>query len=401
MENDNINTFLVIDDDDMTVSALNTLINKSFLNSIVYSATDGNEGWELVQRHHPSIVICDISMPGINGLQLCKMVRDKKELNDIYFMILTATHDKSQRIRALEDGADDFINKPVSSEELLARLRSATRLVGMNKKIREEFSLMNELADELEKDIADMKAYAMSFQQARIPKSVEVTERIAKASVWIANTLGDISNEDILDLELAAHFCFTGKTFLPDNLLNTPVMNNGTATNNLMYQVPVVARNIVSSVRRFKDSGMILYNMFENFDGSGFPAKLKSWQIPIGSRILRVVYDFEENKSYYHQSPKQVIETLYRESKRLYDYKVVVLMEQYLAVTKSYSDFVNERAVNLQELENGMVASRDIITTNGLKLVSAGVVLHEDIIKKLISHNTSDPILGHVFVQIN
>ncbi len=399
METENINTFLIIDDDDMTLMALKTLVNKNFLNSIVYSATDGNEGWDLIQRHHPSIVICDIEMPGINGMQLCKMIREHKELNDIYFVILTASHDKSQKIRALEDGADDFINKPVSSEELLARIRSASRLVGLNKQMKEEYSIINQLAEELENDITDMKTLAMNFQQARIPQSVEITEFVAKASVWIANTLGDIPGEEILDIELASHLCYTGRIFLPDNLLRTPIMQDGHVTNNLMYQVPVVARNIVSSIRRFKDSATILYHIYENFDGSGFPNKIKSWQIPVGARIIRVALDFEEIRTISKQPTKQIIDYLYRESKRLYDHKAVVLLEQYLAVTKTFSSGFNERALNLQELENGMVASRDIVTLNGLKLVSAGVVLHDDIIKKIISHSTNDPILGYVFVQ--
>lgn len=399
MEEPILNSFLIIDDDDLTIMALKSLIDKTYLNSIIYTSQDGNQGWDLIQRHHPNIVICNLTMPGLDGMQICKLLRAKKELSDIYFIILTATLDKVQKMKAIEGGADDFINKPVNSDELLMRIRSASRYVGLYKKITEEHSLLNELADELEKNIEDMTIMALSIQSSRIPTATELISNVSEAALWIAETLGEISQEDLLDLEIATQLCYIGKICLPDNLINTPMLTNGLPSHNLMFNVPITAGNIASKVRRFKDVANILYHIYENPDGSGFPGKLRGWQIPIGSRIIRVVLDFEEMRFFRRLPVKNILDILYREAKRLYDHRIVVLLEQYLAYTKSFSGLQNEKILSLQDLENGMVVSRDIITSNGLKLISAGVVLHDDIIGKLISHNLSDPILGHIFVR--
>ena len=95
---------------------------------------------------------------------------------------------------------------------------------------------------------------------------------------------------------------------------------------------------------------------------------------------------------------KQAIEAIKRESNRLYDPKVVTLMDQYLA-TINLGPGVKEHAIMLQDLKPGMVLSRDIVTTNGLKIMPSGAILSENIIKRIFSHNSSDPILGHVFVK--
>jgi HD-GYP domain-containing protein (c-di-GMP phosphodiesterase class II) len=193
-----------------------------------------------------------------------------------------------------------------------------------------------------------------------------------------------------------------GKIFLPDHLIQLPVMMNGVPNDKLMYQVPVSAREIVSSVGRFKNVGDILYHIFENFDGSGFPKRIQSWQIPLSSRIIRVALDFEETRMRTGMKTREVMAMLSREANRLYDHRIVTLMDQYLATAsnESGSSRVTERAIQLQDLKEGMVLSRDIITNSGMKLVGAGGTLRTNVIEKILTLNTSDPIIGNVYIKV-
>jgi len=393
-------SFLIADDEQFVTVALSTLIKKAFPECPIHIADNGNDAWTLIQSVHPKIIISDIGMPGLNGFQLLEKVRNHSTLNDVYFIILTANVEKGEKVKALERGADDYITKPFSSEELLARIRSASRYVQLQMKLFEENKLLNELAKALEQDFKDMAMLAVKFLQARLPSSTDMLKRVAQTSVWIAKQIGGFEREQMQDIEIAAYLSQSGKVFLPDELIKSPVMINGRPTNKLMFNVPVSAREIVSSISRFKEVGKILYHLYENFDGSGFPEHLQSWQIPMPSRIIRVALDFEEiTQRTMKKTPKEIFDIISAEANRLYDKRVVILLEQYYATVGSKEKTSIEKAVQLYELEEGMVLSRDIITNSGIKLMPSGAVLKDNIIKKIYSHNSTDPIIGNIFVK--
>jgi response regulator RpfG family c-di-GMP phosphodiesterase len=402
MDQNNAISFLLIDDENFVVISLRTLIAKAFPDAVIYTATDGIEGWNQIDAKHPLVVICDLGMPVMNGFQLLHKVRENENYSDIYFIILTANTDKSERLRALDEGADDYIVKPFSADELMAKLRSATRYVTLQQRLKEENKLLNDLAAALEREFHDMTMLAVKFLQARLPASADMLKKVAEASLWIGKTFGDFDREGLQDLEIAAYLCLVGKIFLPDHLIQLPVMMNGVPNDKLMYQVPVSAREIVSSVGRFKNVGDILYHIFENFDGSGFPKRIQSWQIPLSSRIIRVALDFEETRMRTGMKTREVMAMLSREANRLYDHRIVTLMDQYLATAsnESGSSRVTERAIQLQDLKEGMVLSRDIITNSGMKLVGAGGTLRTNVIEKILTLNTSDPIIGNVYIKV-
>lgn len=392
-------SFLVVDDENTVVITLKALIAKSFPGSVIYTANNGKEGWDAVQLYSPRIVISDYNMPEMNGIDLCKKIREDEKYKYIFFLILTAATDKDKRIESLNNGVDDFLNKPFSFDEFQARLNSGVRISKMQIKMEEENTLLMELAHALENEVQEMIRLSVKFLQTRIPSSIEMLKRVAEESVWIAKQLGDISIEMLRDIEIAAFLCHAGRIFLPDSMLKSPVMIDGQATDKLMYQVPVSAKEIISSVSRFKDVANILYNLYENFDGSGFPNRVKSWQIPIGARIIRPVLDFEELRSQTKKNSRDVLSIIDRNANRLYDHRVVTLLNQYLASNKELDASLRERAVHFSELEEGMILSQDIITNSGLKLMGAGAVLNQKTINWILSHNTSDPIIGNIFVK--
>lgn len=393
-------TFLVVDDEKPVVMTLKALISKTFPDCEIYEASDGLTAWEMIKRHHPRIVISDLNMPGINGIELCQKIRNIDEFRFIFFILLTANTEKEQRLQAIKAGADDFLNKPFSADEFQARLGSGVRIAKMQIKMQDEKDLLIELADALEQEVQDMIKLAVKFLQARIPASMDMLKRVANASVWIAKHLGSEDHDVIRDIEIAAFLCHAGKIFLPDELLSKPVMIDGQPTDNLMHQIPVSARDIVSSVRRFQDVATYLYNIYENFDGSGFPQKIKTWQIPLASRIIRVALDFEEMRIFRNMTATEAIRVLQNNANRLYDQRVTVLMEQYIASIGEGGLGDVEKAIQLAELKAGMVITRDIVTNSGLKLMGAGSILTPKSIGWILSHNTSDPILGNVFVKI-
>lgn len=392
-------SLLIADDEPAILMTLEKLVNKAFPKLTVYTASNGVDAWEIIRVKHPKIIISDLNMPHMDGMQLLIKVRSNDDYNGIFFILLTGNSDSGERIKALDKGADEFITKPVVSVALEARIKSALRIVELQNQMQEENKLLHELAEELEKDIQDMARLAVKFMQARIPASQEMLTRVASASVWIAKELGKFSSDEIRDMEIAAYLCQAGRMSLPDHLLKTPVMIDGKPTDHIMMQVPNAAKEIVSGVRRFQDVGKILYSLYENFDGSGFPGRLQSWQIPFASRIIRAVLDFEELKQRTGKRPIEVLNMIREAANRLYDHRVVVLLEHYVRSHDTDSKISNENAMLISDIKDGMVLSRDIITEKGLKLLPAGAVLRDNVIAKIIAHNSTDPILGSIYVK--
>jgi heavy metal response regulator len=91
----------------------------------VTAAYDGHTGQNMASGQDFDVIILDLMLPGINGLELCKTLRDKKK--DTPILMLTAMSTVNDKVRGLESGADDYLTKPFHFEELLARIKALTR----------------------------------------------------------------------------------------------------------------------------------------------------------------------------------------------------------------------------------------------------------------------------------
>lgn len=95
----------------------------------VDTAKNGNEAIEKVNSFKPNLVILDIMMPGMNGIEVCQYLRSKPALNDLLIIMLTALSDESTQIKGLETGADDYVNKPISPKVLVSRVNAMFRRI--------------------------------------------------------------------------------------------------------------------------------------------------------------------------------------------------------------------------------------------------------------------------------
>jgi len=104
----------------------------------VLVASDGGEAWEIIQQpESPSLIISDWMMPRMDGLALCREIRNMEKSEYIYFIILTAKGEKKNIIEGLEAGADDFLTKPFNQEELKYRIRIGERIINLERRIME------------------------------------------------------------------------------------------------------------------------------------------------------------------------------------------------------------------------------------------------------------------------
>lgn len=140
---------LIADDDPVLRHALKAQLATWQYTSVI--ASNGKQAWRALQQADPPpIAVVDWNMPGIDGIDLCREIRSTPSLAAMYLILLTGNQDQKDVVAGLESGADDYITKPFSWDELRARLRIAARIVGLQQTLAAR-------VDELQEALANVK----------------------------------------------------------------------------------------------------------------------------------------------------------------------------------------------------------------------------------------------------
>jgi class 3 adenylate cyclase len=140
---------LVVDDTPNNVKLLKDLLTMK--GYAVVTATSGAEALEQIDKERPDLVLLDVMMPGMNGYDVCRKIRESPTTAILPVVMVTALDPGPERIKGLEAGADDFLTKPINQPELLARVRSLLR-------IKQLWDQVTELNRTLEQRVSDQVA---------------------------------------------------------------------------------------------------------------------------------------------------------------------------------------------------------------------------------------------------
>ena len=116
---------LIVDDEKDIVKMLDYNLKKDGYR--VISASDGEDALDLASREHPDLIVLDLMLPGLDGLEVCKTLKKEGKTAPIPIIMLTAKTQESDKVIGLELGADDYMTKPFSPRELLARIKAVLR----------------------------------------------------------------------------------------------------------------------------------------------------------------------------------------------------------------------------------------------------------------------------------
>lgn len=124
---------LVVEDEEDTRYILDRLLTKN--NYEVKTAVNGEEALQSLTDFIPKVIIADWTMPRIDGIELCNIIKKNDNYKSIYYILLTARASLKDRITGLDIGADEFLVKPVENQELLARIRSGVRIFNLQSEL--------------------------------------------------------------------------------------------------------------------------------------------------------------------------------------------------------------------------------------------------------------------------
>lgn len=292
---------LVVDDDAAFRKLLETVLTRQGYE--IFTAADGQEALTEFAQREPDLVLLDVEMPYRNGMEVCRKLKQDPATRLTPVVLVTGLAATEDRIQGLEAGADDFLNKPVDRNELLARVRSLLNLKAYT--------------DELERAESVLFALARSIE-GKDPYTEGHCERLSNYSSRLGKHLG-LPPEQITALEWGGIVHDIGKVSVPDAILLKP----GPLTEDewkVMRRHPVVGERICTPLRSFRLVLPIIRHHHERFDGSGYPDGLEGEKIPLSARILQIadVYDALTTERPYKPalSVEEALRTLAEEVKR-------------------------------------------------------------------------------------
>ncbi|WP_228370726.1 HD-GYP domain-containing protein [Candidatus Korobacter versatilis] len=292
---------LVVDDSpELAMLMQELLAAHGYLVQLAYSAAEAER--EIAGRP-PDLILLDVQMPGKNGYDLCRELKDNPETRLIPIVMITGLTDRENRIRGIESGADEFLNKPIFPEELFARVKSLLRL--------------KEFTDELDNAEAVLCTLGLSVE-ARDPYTEGHCERLSQYASELGAFLR-MGADAILALKRGGYLHDLGKIAIPDEILKKG--SDLTADEwSIMRQHPIIGERICQPLRSLRKVLPIIRHHHEHWDGSGYPDQLVGLEIPLLARTLQVVdvYDALRTARPYKaaQSHEQARETMLREAER-------------------------------------------------------------------------------------
>jgi len=261
---------LVVDDNQH-----NTLLMRELLTRRGYDVVTANSAGEAeaqMRENPPDLVLLDVIMPDKSGYDLCREWKEDHATRLIPVVMITGLSDREDRIRGIEAGADDFLNKPVFPEELFARVHSLLK--------------MKDYTDELDNAEAVLCTLGLSVA-SRDPYTEGHCERLDR----YASQLGEYLRLDWdcqVALKRGGYLHDLGKIAIPDEILKKGT--NLTAEEwRIMKRHPLVGENICKPLRSLRMVLPIIRYHHEHWDGSGYPDRLSGEDIPLLARVLQVV----------------------------------------------------------------------------------------------------------------
>jgi putative two-component system response regulator len=243
----------------------------------VETAADGQAALDAVKRRAPDCIVLDVMMPRLDGFETCRRLKNDRATRAIPIVMLTALSEVDDKVKGLESGADDFLNKPVDRRELQARVRSLVKI--------------KRLHDEL--DTSETIIFSMEHAlEGKHPLLGGHSERVAILSLMLGRAL-ELAPTALDVVGRAAYLHDLGKIGVPEALLGAerPLERD----ERVVYERhPEIGAKILEPLRSFAGVRRVIRAHHERLDGSGYPDGVSGAAISTEGEIVALANFYEE-----------------------------------------------------------------------------------------------------------
>ena len=334
--------------------ALKEILNAERYSNVVY-ISDPRFAVKTYQEFHPDLILLDLNMPHMSGFDVMEALKPVAKDSYLSILVLTGETDPEARIKALNSGAKDFLNKPFTITETLARIRNLLEVRLLHNDMRDQTAILENQVQartrQLREALADLEDSNHRIKEAYIDtiyrltlaseyKDEDTTEhirRMSQYSAFIGQELGWKQQElDLLFYSSPMHDI--GKIGIPDKIL----LKQGPLDKEeweIMKSHTLIGAKILSGSHApiLKMAESIALHHHENWDGTGYPNGKKGDQTPLEGRIVKLVdtYDALRSKRPYktafsHEKAMQIIlEGDHRTKPEHYDPSLLAILRKH------------------------------------------------------------------------
>ena len=265
---------LVVDDDPKVRAVLERVLLKD--GHTIETAENGHAALAAIERRPPDVVLTDVTMPGMDGFELCQRLKMNVVTRLIPVVMVTGLSDRDNRIKGVDLGADEFLTKPVDPQELRARIRSLMRI--------------KRYTDDLDSAASIIMAMAVMVE-ARDGHSEGHCYRMANYATALGRQLG-LGQDDLQTLYRGGFLHDIGMLAIPDIVLRRPGRLSPEEYE-LVKSHTVIGEQLCGNLRSLQSVRPIVRHHHERLDGSGYPDRLAGDEIPLLAQIIGLVDVFD------------------------------------------------------------------------------------------------------------
>ncbi len=286
---------LVVDDEELIRRTVAKILKKQDFE--VYLAEDGYAGVEMARTQEFDMVISDVRMPGIDGVETIRLIKELQP--EICSIIITGYASEETPVHALKVGINDYIFKPFEVDTFIhSVLRNITNL----RLRREKAALSKRLRDNM-MTVIDTLATTL---EARDPYTHGHSHRVGEYACWVAEELG-YSQEELQVLRHGGILHDIGKIAVREEVLNKPGRLTAEEYDHIKIH-PSVGYNILKQIGELEPILPIVLSHHERIDGQGYPHSLPGGEIPKNARITAIADTFDaltSNRPYRDGMPME------------------------------------------------------------------------------------------------
>jgi putative two-component system response regulator len=287
---------LAVDDSEVNLEVLQAILEDIGYTEVV-TVSDPHRALSVCQAFDPDLLLLDLHMPGLSGLDVIAAVRQRKSSTYLPILMLTADVSSEAKVRALSTGANDFLTKPFDRTEVELRIRNLLQMRHLHMELhKQNAQLEAKVADRTRQveavklEILERLAMAAEFRDDVTGRH---TQRVGNIAALIAQALG-LPDAQVESIRRAAPLHDIGKIGIPDSIL----LKEGElspAEKELMKRHTVIGARLLSnsSSGTLQLAEEIAATHHERWDGTGYGSGLSADSIPISGRILAVADVFD------------------------------------------------------------------------------------------------------------
>ena len=269
----------------------------------VLEAKDGQAALDCIAAINPDLVLLDVMMPGMDGYEVCRRLKQDEQTRLIPIIFVTALNDRRARLRGIEAGGDDFLCKPFDQLELSARVKSLVRQKRLNEDLDHASKVLFSIARAVEK---------------RDPNTGDHCERLVMLGKSFGEFLG-LSRTELRDLMWGSYLHDIGKVGIPDAvLLKADKLTPEEWV--IMRQHVLIGEQICQPLRTMRGVIPIIRHHHERWDGTGYPDALIGSDIPFLAQVFQFVdvYDALTHERPYKPAfhSQESLEIMHRQAEK-------------------------------------------------------------------------------------